>query len=68
MTLGVEALSKFEVIIDNPQLVAQKLKSTMANVRDYRKSQGDAYYFNWTLKIENDFQQPFIPSHEQMAN
>lgn len=40
----------------------------MANVRNYRKSQGDAYYFNWTLKIDNDFQQPFAPTHENMAS
>jgi len=68
MTLGKEALDKFEVIIDNPELVGQKLKSSMANVRDYRKSEGDAYYFNWTLKIDNDFQQPFAPTHENMSS
>ncbi len=68
MTLGDGALSKFEVIIDDPQLVSQKLKSAMNGVREYRKSQGDAYYFNWTLKIENDFQQPFNPTHEAMAS
>ena len=68
MTLGDAALSKFEVIIDDPQLVSQKLKSAMSGVREYRKSQGDAYYFNWTLKIENDFQQPFYPTHEAMGS
>ena len=59
---------KINDIIDNPELVGQKLKSSMANVRDYRKSEGDAYYFNWTLKIDNDFQQPFAPTHENMAS
>ena len=68
MTLGDAALDKFEVIIDDPQLVSQKLKSAMNSVREYRKSQGDAYYFNWTLKIDSDFQQPFYPSHEAMAS
>ncbi len=68
MTLGDAALDKFEVIIDDPQLVSQKLKSAMNGVREYRKSQGDAYYFNWTLKIDSDFQQPFYPSHEAMAS
>ncbi|WP_187957612.1 pyrimidine/purine nucleotide monophosphate nucleosidase domain-containing protein, partial [Bacillus subtilis] len=47
--------------------VGVKLKSAMANVRYYRKSQGDAYYFNWTLKIANEFQKPFAPTHENMA-
>mgnify|MGYP000598524441 CR=1 FL=1 len=68
MTLGDAAIDKFEVIIDDPQLVSQKLKSAMNGVREYRKSQGDAYYFNWTLKIDSDFQQPFYPSHEAMAS
>ncbi len=66
-TLGKEALSKFEIIVDNPELVAKKLKQSMATVREYRKSEGDAYYFNWTLKIENDFQHPFAPTHENMS-
>ena len=64
-TLGKEALSKFQVIIGDPQKVAFILKQAMPEVREYRKSQGDAYYFNWTLKIEHQFQMPF---HENMAN
>lgn len=67
-TLGEEALSKFEVIVGDPQKVAITLKQTMPKVREYRKSQGDAYYFNWTLKIEHQFQMPFDPTHENMAN
>lgn len=67
-TLGKEALSKFQVIIGDPQKVAFILKQAMPEVREYRKSQGDAYYFNWTLKIEHQFQMPFEPTHENMAN
>ena len=67
-TLGEEALSKFEVIVGDPKKVAVTLKQAMPNVREYRKSQGDAYYFNWTLKIEHQFQMPFDPTHENMAN
>ncbi len=66
-TLGPEALQLFEVIIDDPELVAQKLKQGCAEVRQYRKSVGDAYHFNWTLKIDSDFQHPFAPSHANMA-
>lgn len=66
--LGKEALEKFEVIIDKPELVAKKLKASMADVRLYRKEQGDAYYFNWTLKIDNEFQMPFAPTHSNMSN
>ncbi|WP_462159969.1 nucleotide 5'-monophosphate nucleosidase PpnN [Pseudoalteromonas sp. GB56] len=66
-TLGQEALDKFDVIIDDPQLVASTLKTKMKEVRDYRKQEGDAYYFNWTLRIDPEFQAPFAPTHENMA-
>ncbi|MEO2279932.1 nucleotide 5'-monophosphate nucleosidase PpnN [Pseudoalteromonas pernae] len=66
-TLGQEALDKFEVIIDDPQLVASTLKAKMKQVRNYRKQEGDAYYFNWTLRIDPQFQAPFAPTHENMA-
>jgi predicted Rossmann-fold nucleotide-binding protein len=67
-TLGKAALEKFEVIVDDPERVAKTLKNAMTEVREYRKAQGDAYYFNWTLKIDHDFQMPFSPSHENMAS
>lgn len=66
-TLGEEALSKFEIIIDDPEQVARTLKEKMADVREYRKQSGDAYYYNWTLKIEPEFQLPFEPTHENMS-
>ncbi len=67
-TLGEQAMSKFEIIVDDPELVAKRLKNAMTSVRDYRKEQGDAYHFNWTLKIEPEFQLPFEPEHENMAS
>jgi predicted Rossmann-fold nucleotide-binding protein len=66
-TLGQEALDKFEIIIDDPAKVASTLKRKMADVRAYRKESGDAYYYNWTLKIEPEFQLPFAPTHDNMA-
>ncbi|ALZ74546.1 nucleotide 5'-monophosphate nucleosidase PpnN [Rheinheimera sp. F8] len=67
-TLGKDALNLFEVIIDDPAAVAQKLKQGCQAVRQYRKSAGDAYHFNWTLQIDDDFQHPFAPTHQNMAS
>lgn len=67
-TLGEEALSLFEIIINNPHEVARKLKNNSAEVKQYRKTVGDAYHFNWTLHIDKDFQHPFIPDHYSMAS
>jgi hypothetical protein len=66
-TLGDKALEKFKVIVDDPEAVAKYLKEQMSLVREYRKQQGDGYHFNWTLKIEPEFQLPFYPTHETMA-
>jgi len=35
-------------------------------VREFRKEKGDAYYFNWLLKIDHEFQKPFEPTHANM--
>ena len=67
-TLGIEAQQRYKVIINDPARVAREMNAGMIEVRDYRKDNNDAYYFNWSLKIEHDFQQPFEPTHENMSN
>ncbi len=42
--------------------------SSIKEVRTYRKRMDDAYYFNWLLKIDREFQKPFFPTHENMRN
>ncbi len=67
-TLGKEAQSYYEIIVDNPEKVAEKMRKGLEEVTRFRRKQGDAYYFNWLLKIDQEFQLPFIPSHENMAS
>jgi predicted Rossmann-fold nucleotide-binding protein len=67
LTLGAEAQAKYQIIINDPEQVAQTMKSGLTQVRNYRKEHKDAYYFNWLLQIQPEFQQPFDPSHENMA-
>ncbi|WP_070962779.1 nucleotide 5'-monophosphate nucleosidase PpnN [Vibrio sonorensis] len=67
-TLGEKAQNLYEIVIDNPAKVAQIMKRSMADVRQHRKDTGDAYSFNWSLKIEPEFQLPFDPTHENMAS
>ncbi len=66
-TLGSEAQERYEIIIDNPLLVAQKMSKGLEGVKYYRKETKDAYHFNWNLTIDEQFQQPFVPTHESMA-
>lgn len=67
-TLGKMAQEQYEIIIDDPVKVAKKIKRGTKKVRDFRREHSDAYYFNWRLKIDTEFQETFIPTHENMAN
>lgn len=67
-TLGDEVRNHYQIIIDDAALVAQKIKKSMHKVTEYRRAIGDAYSFNWSLKIDKPFQHPFIPNHENMSN
>jgi len=66
-TLGVEATNKYQIIIDNPGLVAKTMQNGLIDVTHYRKKMDDAFHFNWRLKISRMFQKPFLPDHESMA-
>ncbi|UPW17168.1 nucleotide 5'-monophosphate nucleosidase PpnN [Agarivorans sp. TSD2052] len=65
-TLGPEAQQRYQIIIDDAAAAAQVIKQMMPKVKDYRRAIGDAYSFNWSLKIDSDFQQPFLPLHENV--
>ncbi|NHB92442.1 nucleotide 5'-monophosphate nucleosidase PpnN [Photorhabdus cinerea] len=67
-TLGKEARRYYHTIIDDAPEVARIMKEAMPLVKDNRHSTGDAYSFNWSIKINHDLQQPFAPSHENMTN
>lgn len=68
LTLGEEAAQRYQIIIDNPEAVALAMHEGLREVRDYRSDCQDAWYYNWRLKIDMPFQQPFEPDHEQMAS
>jgi predicted Rossmann-fold nucleotide-binding protein len=65
--LGEEARSKYRIVIDDPVEAAHVMAVGMRKVRDYRRATGDAFYFNWRLRIDAGFQRPFPATHEAMA-
>lgn len=67
-TLGIDAQSRYQIVIDDPAQVAQLARDGIQRVRSYRKLHSDAYYFNWRLKIAQDLQQPFMPTHAAMRS
>ncbi|HEY7871702.1 MAG TPA: pyrimidine/purine nucleotide monophosphate nucleosidase domain-containing protein, partial [Rudaea sp.] len=46
---------------------ARVLAAGVEKVRLYRLDNKDAFFFNWALNIEHAFQQPFRPTHANMA-
>jgi len=66
-TLGDEATGRYRVILGDPPEVARTLAAGLAEVGEYRRRHGDAWFFNWRLSIDPGFQRAFDPTHEAMA-
>ncbi len=67
LALGDAAAQRYRIIVDDPAEVARQMERGVARVREFRLSSQDAFYFNWAVEIPLEFQQPFIPTHENMA-
>ncbi|MGL5949620.1 MAG: nucleotide 5'-monophosphate nucleosidase PpnN [Aeromonas sp.] len=67
-TLGEAAAQLYQIIIGDAAEVARRMKAAMPAIRSFRKVQGDAYSFNWSLSIDPAFQLPFEPDHSNMAS
>ncbi|MDH3578193.1 MAG: nucleotide 5'-monophosphate nucleosidase PpnN [Gammaproteobacteria bacterium] len=65
-TLGEEARSRYQIIIDDPREVARQMSARLADVLDFRTKHGDAYFFNWRLRVDREFQRPYVATHETM--
>ncbi|WP_222910280.1 nucleotide 5'-monophosphate nucleosidase PpnN [Pseudomonas sp. DNDY-54] len=67
-TLGEAAQRLYQIVIDDPAEVARQMVEGLKAVKQFRRERNDAFHFNWLLKIEEGFQHPFDPTHENMAN
>ncbi|HEY7739189.1 MAG TPA: nucleotide 5'-monophosphate nucleosidase PpnN [Steroidobacteraceae bacterium] len=66
-TLGPEAQQRYRIIVDDPAEVAREMQRGFDAVRRSRRRAGDAYNFNWLLRVPPAFQQPFEVNHASMA-
>jgi predicted Rossmann-fold nucleotide-binding protein len=67
LALGAQARDRYRIVIDDPGEVARAMQRGIELVRRSRRASGDAYNFNWLLRVPPPFQQPFVVSHEAMA-
>ena len=65
-TLGPEVRKLYQIIVDDPVAVARAAQAGVRRVAEFRTARADAYYFNWALTIDHEFQAPFAPTHANM--
>ena len=67
LTLGDAVASRYTIIVDDAARVGDVMKQGLQEVREDRLKGSDAFFFNWSLRLPFAFQQPFMPTHENMA-
>ncbi len=65
-TLGEAAVDRLQYVIGNPADAARLMVGGLDQVHDFRRTKSDSYNFNWLLKVNPQFQQPFEVTHESM--
>jgi predicted Rossmann-fold nucleotide-binding protein len=68
VTLGPEAQKRYRIIVGDPPEVAREMRHGLDVVRRRRRRAGDAYNYNWLLKVPAPFQHPFEVTHESMSS
>ncbi|MNO87063.1 LOG family protein YgdH [compost metagenome] len=66
--LGEVTQQRYRIIIDDPAEVARQMAQGLKEVKQFRRERNDAFHFNWLLNIDEHFQRPFDPTHENMAS
>ena len=65
-TLGEQALARIRIVIGDPAEVARIMDRGVDDVREFRKKNTDSYNFNWLMRVDPEFQQPFEVTHVSM--
>ncbi len=68
LTLGPEAQALYTIIVDDAPAVARAMAGGIEQVKQWRIDSNDAFYYNWLLSIDHEFQSPFDPTHEAMSS
>ena len=65
-TLGPVAQQRYKIILADPGAVAAEVTRGLRELRNARAAEDNAYFFNWALDIDLEFQLPFEATHESM--
>jgi predicted Rossmann-fold nucleotide-binding protein len=67
LALGDDVAKRYRIVTGDPAQTARQVVKGVEKVRLHRLDSKDAFFFNWALEIEHEFQRPFRPTHENMA-
>ncbi len=68
LVLGPEIADRYRIVVGDPHGVADLQQVEIKNVLAYRDQHDDAPYFNWRMVIDNSYQAPFAPTHENIES
>ena len=66
LTLGDDAATHYRILIGQPREVAIHMQQGFKHVLTHRLESKDAFFFNWSMRIQEELQHPFMPTHENM--
>lgn len=66
-TIGEEGCSKYKISTD-PIKTAKIINSGIQELKYKRHNSDESYHYNWSLKIDEEFQKPFPIDHEVIEN
>jgi predicted Rossmann-fold nucleotide-binding protein len=67
LALGERIREHYQIIIGDAAAVGRRLGEGVRRTRRQRRECGDAYYFNWLLRVPIEHQVPFEVNHAQVA-
>ncbi|WOJ98078.1 nucleotide 5'-monophosphate nucleosidase PpnN [Congregibacter brevis] len=65
--LGDDVGRHYTIINGDPAAVARAMKGSIKGLRRQRIEQNESFSYSWTMHIPEELQQPFLPTHENMA-
>ncbi len=68
VVFGDRVNDRYKIIVDDPEQVARTVSEEIEMVKSFRDERDDAYYFNWSLRIDHELQIPFVPTHENVRS
>jgi len=67
LALGERIRERYQIVIGDAAAVGRRMGEGVRRVRRERLAQGDAYFFNWLLRVPYEHQVPFAVDHERVA-